>query len=553
MLSKPPIARTGKSGWLGQRATRLKSLVVVGAVSLGFAGAAIAAAVPASADPAFQFTEVGSDTIQNMMDFFAGQVGGGIIGTYDAVNPLSQTAGEIITPGIASATTPGASLNCSYTRPNGSGGGFKAMDFSYNPSTTLGQAAVAPQAGCITMSRSSGAPGSVSGTAGTPGALLGTGNFVYVPFAVDAVTYATGGTTASSQTIKCNGPTTPTGFTCSSTTGQGTVTFTTTPTTISQTADFTVAQLQTLYGTCSSVTVGGTTFNPGTSFTYSATAASPAVFTTTAASNLTAGTTVTLSGGTAPTGFTNGTPYFVVAPTATTFELAATSGGTPINSTTTGSGTVTAAGNVDLYAPQPGSGTLSFWQTTMGVTAPQACWHQTIIAGPGTGIAVEEHDGAALASDPNGIAPNSIAKWVAMNNGVTTPDVRHGSLLQSITVGTTVVPPTSGGAMNVAGCLTGASFNQATCFPITREVYNVVDFFEVVNTPPPAGQVGNPAFNPVLAGLFASTSSTLCRSTFTISNLGFGNLPTANSAFADQCGATTSLLRVQMNNTTAQG
>jgi hypothetical protein len=553
MLSKPPITRTGTSGWFGRRATRLKGLVVVGAVTLGFAGAAIAAAVPASADAGFQFTEVGSDTIQNMMDFFAGQVGGGVIGTYDAVNPLTQTAGEIITPELNLATPAGAQQLCSYTRPNGSGQGFNAMDFSYNPGTTLGQLASAPQAGCVTMSRSSSGPGSVSGTAGTPGSLLGTGNFVYVPFAIDAVDYATGPTTAISETIKCNGPTTPAGFTCSSTTGPGTVTFTTTPTTISQTADFTVAQLQTLYATCSPVTVGATTYNPGTAFSYTATSATPAVFTTTTASNLTAGTTVTLSGGTAPGGFTNGTPYFVVAPTATTFELAATSGGTAINSTSTGSGTVTAAGNIDLYAPQTGSGTLKFWQSTMGVTAPQACWHQTVIAGPGTGISVEEHDGAAVASDPNGIAPVSIAKWVAMNNAVTTPDVRHGDILQSITVSGTVVPPLSSGAMNVAGCLTGAGFNQATCFPITREVYNVLDFFEIINTPPPAGQTGNPAFNSTLGGLFASTSSTLCRSQFTITNLGFGNLPTANSAFPDQCGATTTGLRVQMNNTAAAG
>jgi hypothetical protein len=540
MNPKPPVPRTSRSGWLGRKASRLKSLAAVGAVTLGFAGAALAAAGPASADPAFTFVGVGSDTTQNAMDAFAGATGFGIIGSYDAVNPVSQTAGEVITPGVAQAG--GAQQNCSFNRPNGSGAGFRALDFSYTQAnfTITGP----PQQNCLAFSRSSGAAGSVSGTSGSPGSLLSTGNFVYVPFAIDAVTYVTGPVAATSVTTKCVS-TTP-GCT------NGTISFTTTPTTISQTADFSVAQLQTLYGTCSPVTVGGTTYSPGTQFSFTATSASPAVFTATG-SNLTANQVVTLSGTTLPGGFTAGTPYFVVAPTANTFELAATSGGTALNSTSAGSGNASAAGNIDLYAPQAGSGTLAFWQSTMGVTAPQTCWHQTVIAGPAVGIIVEEHDGAAVASDPNGIAPNSIAKWVAMSNGVVTPDVRHGSVLQSITVsGTPVVPVNGSGALNIAGCLT-VGFNQATCFPITREVFNVMDFYQVVNTPPISGTINNPAFSPQLSGLFAASTSALCQSKFTIQNQGFGNIPATNSAFTDPCGSTASTLRVQMNTTAAQG
>jgi hypothetical protein len=106
--------------------------------------------------------------------------------------------------------------------------------------------------------------------------------------------------------------------------------------------------------------------------------------------------------------------------------------------------------------------------------------------------------------------------------------------------------------MNVAGCLNGTSFNQATCFPITRELYNVMDFYEINNVTPASGLVGNPAFSAQLAGLFAGTSSTLCRDPFLISGQGFAPIG-ATANFPDQCGASTSGLRTQMNNTSTQG
>jgi hypothetical protein len=415
MNPKPPVTRTGKSGWLGHQTTRLKSLAVAGAVTLGFAGAVFAAAAPASADPAFQFVGVGSDTTQSVMDYFAGQTSGGIIGSYDAVNPTSNVADETITPGVAGSG--GAQQNCSFTRPNGSGQGFKALDYSYNTSTTLAQLATPPQAGCLAFSRSSGAPGSGTSASTGPGILNTSGNLVYIPFALDAVTDATGPTTAISETTQCNGPTTPAGFTCSSTTGLGTVTFTTTPTTIANAGLFTLANLQSLYGTCTATVVNGVTYNPN------------------------------------------------------------------------------AGGNIDLYAPQNGSGTLSFWESKMGVTAVQTCWHQTIVAGPAT--------------------------------GVVTPDLRHGDILQPIVVGGTAVQPISGGSLNVN-------------FPIVREVYNVVAYNEVVNS------TGDTAFNPTLAGLLAGSGSALCQSSFTIANLGFGTLPSPSTA--DSCGSTANSLRVQETN-----
>lgn len=86
----------------------------------------------------------------------------------------------------------------------------------------------------------------------------------------------------------------------------------------------------------------GITLNGGgffdTSFSFTATNASPCVFTA-AGLSYSNGAQVVLTGS-VPTGFTAGTIYYVVSVSGTTFRLAATSGGSAINSTSTGSGTV---------------------------------------------------------------------------------------------------------------------------------------------------------------------------------------------------------------------
>ncbi|HEY2638296.1 MAG TPA: hypothetical protein VGI66_00225, partial [Streptosporangiaceae bacterium] len=76
--------------------------------------------------------------------------------------------------------------------------------------------------------------------------------------------------------------------------------------------------------------------------------------------------------------------------------------------------------------------------------------------------------------------------------------------------------------------------------------------YEINNVTPISGTVGNPAFSSVLGGLFAGTTSSMCRATFTISQQGFSTIA-ANSNFPDQCGASTSGLRTQMNNSSTQG
>lgn len=90
--------------------------------------------------------------------------------------------------------------------------------------------------------------------------------------------------------------------------------------------------------------VGNTCDYRNYTFNYTATNASPCVFTNTSAGQTIAipnGTQVQLNGGTPPGGFSNGTTYYVVATSGVNFSLAASLGGTPINSSSTGSGSQT--------------------------------------------------------------------------------------------------------------------------------------------------------------------------------------------------------------------
>jgi hypothetical protein len=93
--------------------------------------------------------------------------------------------------------------------------------------------------------------------------------------------------------------------------------------------------------------INSTTTGSGTvsfaGYPFTATHASPCVFTA-AGSSYVNGTPVFLTGGSLPGGFTAGTAYYVVGASGSTFKLAATSGGSAINSTTTGSGNVTYQG-----------------------------------------------------------------------------------------------------------------------------------------------------------------------------------------------------------------
>ena len=197
------------------RPTRgLTTLVAVGTLTIGMTGFAAIAATTASADPSQVFTVVGSDTVQDIENQFALDEGANLIGSWNAVNPVSKVGGEIITPNNA------AGGQCSFTRPNGSGQGENAFRKSINQSTAAAQLAVPPGPNCIDWSRSSAGPGSDQ---------KADGQLVFVPFALDAVSGSVG--TESSAAFQAN------------------------------TNTFTVANLTTLYS-CGTVTVNGVTYDP---------------------------------------------------------------------------------------------------------------------------------------------------------------------------------------------------------------------------------------------------------------------------------------------------
>jgi phosphate transport system substrate-binding protein len=160
---------------------------------------------------------------------------------------------------------------------------------------------------------------------------------------------------------------------------------------------------------------------------------------------------------------------------------------------------------INLYVPQAGSGTRSFWATTLGFnpTTLPACVHDHSVV---DGSAVEEHDGTVYANDPNGFGPFSIAQFIAQGNGHN--DRRHNAAIHSLekTPSTAAIAPEVGGALN-------------TAYPVTREVYNVVQDSRV--TP------GNPAFSQQLSNLLVGPNSSVCQDSFTLTDFGFASLDSA--------------------------
>jgi len=403
MRSKPPIRRNRAPGWLSRRA-KLRGLALLGTATLSLTALGLTLAGPAMADPTTSYVAVGSDTTQDVMDAISNTlIGNATIGSWDAINPVSANAGEIITP--AKVSSAGAQTPCSFTRPNGSGQGLTALRESINPATTA-TPALGVEPGCVDIGRSSSGP---------PAANLDpAGQLIWIPFALDAVGVATGATTNIT------------------------------------TADmFTFADLQNLYDNCATVTEGGVTYNPGT----------------------------------------------------------ATAG----------------QQQIDLYIPQSGSGTRNFWATKLNfnATTPPACVHDHIVAGPNTGSIVEEHNGLAYQSDPNGYGPFSIAQWISQRNGHN--DRRHGAVLHNLDG----ISPFSNGDPNTGTLNTNWNAN------LKREVYNIIAYDRVVNT-------GDGNFDPVLAGIFAGTTSRVCSQSFTIRSYGFATL---SASTPDLCGSTANSLR----------
>lgn len=104
----------------------------------------------------------------------------------------------------------------------------------------------------------------------------------------------------------------------------------------------------------------------GTPFAFTATLASPGVFTAPGSSFANGNTVVVFpgAGATLPTGVTAGTVYYVVSASGTTFQLSATLGGSGINLSAAGAGIVQAV-TPELFGAQ---GTFTLSSETLSFT-----------------------------------------------------------------------------------------------------------------------------------------------------------------------------------------
>jgi PBP superfamily domain len=180
-------------------------------------------------------------------------------------------------------------------------------------------------------------------------------------------------------------------------------------------------------------------------------------------------------------------------------------------------------GNIHLYIPQAGSGTRSFWATTMGFnnTSPPACLHDHSVLDP-TEL-IEEHNGLIYSQDPDAFGPFSIAQWISQRNGHN--DRRHDAALHNLNA----ISPFNG---------TPATGTLNTGYPITRNVFNVMLYTAVTNG---SGGVGTDA---ALSNLFVSRSgftSNLCGRSTLITSFGFATLAGAPLGFT--CGQISQTLR----------
>jgi ABC-type phosphate transport system substrate-binding protein len=226
------------------RKRQTQAVLASAAALVGCAGLAFAQVQQAVADPTTQLVAVGSDTIQDVYNQFALDLSGNALGSYDAVNPVSAVASQPITP-----VDGFAGVNCSFNRPNGSGQGLAALRESINPGSVIGNihgTAAAPQPGCVDIARSSNSV-TQDGHQDNAGAL------VFIPFALDAVAGATGGTAAGA------------GYSYSYTGNDNaihTVTATPAATVISQADAFTLVDLINLYKNCEPITENAVTYWP---------------------------------------------------------------------------------------------------------------------------------------------------------------------------------------------------------------------------------------------------------------------------------------------------
>lgn len=148
---------------------------------------------------------------------------------------------------------------------------------------------------------------------------------------------------------------------------------------------------------------------------------------------------------------------------------------------------------ITVILPQSGSGTRSFWESTMNIldTDVVAGKYPCIIDHK-NGLPIEEHDGRVL--DDNSIAPFSISQYIAQSEN-TIPDLRGKAVL------------------GVIDGFTPQVINNS--FEISRSVYNVI----------PTSQIGNAPYSTVFVG----PTSAVCQQTAVINQYGFATNPNCGS------------------------
>ncbi len=228
------------------RGNKFRGLIVAGVIVAGV-GSLVLQTTPALADPEFTVVAVGSDTVQDVYNQFAADLGGTTMASYNALNPVSQASGDTIT-----AINANSNAACTFPRPNGSGPGTDDLEASIGGTVGGGATNPLPGAGCIDIARSSGGPAAAgSGPAG--GSYTGTNAIQFVPFAEDAVDGAygpaTGGTSFVAESHDSAGHTL-------------TVSTVATALPVALVNQFTITNLTALFGNCQETTVGTQVFWP---------------------------------------------------------------------------------------------------------------------------------------------------------------------------------------------------------------------------------------------------------------------------------------------------
>ena len=182
---------------------------------------------------------------------------------------------------------------------------------------------------------------------------------------------------------------------------------------------------------------------------------------------------------------------------------------------------------LNIYIPQSGSGTRSFWIAKFNVTETDitnrasnaSCLDATINGGARAGEAVQEHSGVPVGSDDYAVVPHSIPTYVAQNNRITGVTSRiTGAVLHPIGG----IDPTNG--TGTSKVMNPTYLTSSKTSMLGRLMYNIV----------PSRTLDDPSSTE--HAVFAGQTSLICEETATISRYGYGLL-TATSG-SSSCGFT---------------